>query len=376
MKTILTNNGCSDSCNNEPLLKRNYLSEFRTSSQKEKARRNLGITDTVEWGNIIGNIKDQKDLIALIKCLINNEVDGITDDVKEMLSNLLSNINCNINCNCNCNNNSGGGDDNDGDDNDDNDGNNTCNCTDGNWALIFKATSDHNAPSLPTSSNEIEYQTTNIQASSDNNNNAKWTDVPSTDNSKYIWMAMLWEVSSEDDEETSDDEKSVGDWKGPYLMRFPQSTSSSEENDDKTYVTDVAVTSETSKTSNFKAATIKVTKNTTENPTTNTTDIYIPTIKNITLGTSDNDKNKLKITLTNGNEFTCDLSSLTNSSSSGSTTDVTVTQGCYSSSDDNTYEVGSIKVGNTTTTLYGIDTQGSSSTSVTLKKVSVEEVTE
>lgn len=59
-----------------------------------------------------------------------------------------------------------------------------------------------------------------------------------------------------------------------------------------------------------------------------------------------------------------------------STTDVTVTQGEYSNSTDNTYEVGTIKVGDTTTTLYGIDTQGSSSTSVTLKEVRVEEVPE
>ena len=42
-----------------PLMKSNYLGEFRTQLEKAKARRNLGIGDeyTLSWGNITGHIE-------------------------------------------------------------------------------------------------------------------------------------------------------------------------------------------------------------------------------------------------------------------------------------------------------------------------------
>ena len=42
-----------------PLMKSNYLGEFRTALEKAKARRNLGIGDeyTLTWGNITGHIE-------------------------------------------------------------------------------------------------------------------------------------------------------------------------------------------------------------------------------------------------------------------------------------------------------------------------------
>lgn len=52
-----------------PLMKSNYLGEFRTQLEKAKARKNLGIGDEflLTWGNITGRIEDNKDLIAFIE---------------------------------------------------------------------------------------------------------------------------------------------------------------------------------------------------------------------------------------------------------------------------------------------------------------------
>ena len=52
-----------------PLMKSNYLGEFRTQLEKAKARKNLGIGDEflLTWGNITGHIEDNKDLIAFIE---------------------------------------------------------------------------------------------------------------------------------------------------------------------------------------------------------------------------------------------------------------------------------------------------------------------
>lgn len=52
-----------------PLMKSNYLGEFRTALEKAKARRNLGIGDeyTLTWGNITGHIEDNQDLITFIE---------------------------------------------------------------------------------------------------------------------------------------------------------------------------------------------------------------------------------------------------------------------------------------------------------------------
>ena len=52
-----------------PLMKSNYLGEFRTQLEKAKARRNLGIGDeyTLSWGNITGHVEDNADLITFIE---------------------------------------------------------------------------------------------------------------------------------------------------------------------------------------------------------------------------------------------------------------------------------------------------------------------
>lgn len=52
-----------------PLMKSNYLGEFRTQLEKAKARKNLGIGDEflLTWGNITGHVEDNKDLITFIE---------------------------------------------------------------------------------------------------------------------------------------------------------------------------------------------------------------------------------------------------------------------------------------------------------------------
>lgn len=55
-------------CKNKVLLKENFLSEFDTKSDKDRVLKNLGIYELAgsKWGNIIGNIQDQEDLIAYL----------------------------------------------------------------------------------------------------------------------------------------------------------------------------------------------------------------------------------------------------------------------------------------------------------------------
>lgn len=52
-----------------PLMKSNYLGEFRTALEKAKARKNLGIGDeySLTWGNITGHIEDNTDLVRFIE---------------------------------------------------------------------------------------------------------------------------------------------------------------------------------------------------------------------------------------------------------------------------------------------------------------------
>ena len=52
-----------------PLMKSNYLGEFRTQLEKAKARKNLGIGDEflLTWGNITGHIEDNADLVKFIE---------------------------------------------------------------------------------------------------------------------------------------------------------------------------------------------------------------------------------------------------------------------------------------------------------------------
>lgn len=55
-----------------PLLRNNYLGEYRTELEKAKVRQNLNIPDTVvqKWGNLTGFIEEQTDLIDYVNSLI------------------------------------------------------------------------------------------------------------------------------------------------------------------------------------------------------------------------------------------------------------------------------------------------------------------
>lgn len=52
-----------------PLLRNNYLGEYRTELEKSKVRKNLGIADdqSLQWGNLSGFVEDQKDLINYVE---------------------------------------------------------------------------------------------------------------------------------------------------------------------------------------------------------------------------------------------------------------------------------------------------------------------
>lgn len=52
-----------------PLLRTNYLSEFRTEIEKAQARKNLGIPDEMQmkWGGMSGYVEEQKDLIEYME---------------------------------------------------------------------------------------------------------------------------------------------------------------------------------------------------------------------------------------------------------------------------------------------------------------------
>lgn len=52
-----------------PLLKNNYLGEYRTELERAKARKNLGIGDaySLQWGNIEGYVESQQDLVNYVE---------------------------------------------------------------------------------------------------------------------------------------------------------------------------------------------------------------------------------------------------------------------------------------------------------------------
>lgn len=52
-----------------PLLRNNYLGEYRTELEKAKVRKNLGIADEASliWGNIDGTVENQKDLVQYVE---------------------------------------------------------------------------------------------------------------------------------------------------------------------------------------------------------------------------------------------------------------------------------------------------------------------
>ncbi len=68
MNTVLSPVKQQEQCDiGKPLLKNNYLSEFITKSEKQKVLENLGINNTIEWGEIGGYIEKQTDLFKKIK---------------------------------------------------------------------------------------------------------------------------------------------------------------------------------------------------------------------------------------------------------------------------------------------------------------------
>lgn len=72
-----------------PLLRDNYLGEYRTELEKAKVRKNLGIGDeySLQWGNIEGFIEQQKDLTDYVeqKWSYTNEISEDITNVKEAL---------------------------------------------------------------------------------------------------------------------------------------------------------------------------------------------------------------------------------------------------------------------------------------------------
>lgn len=72
-----------------PLLRNNYLGEYRTELERAKVRKNLGIADNqaIEWGNIDGILESQKDLVNYVesKWLYTNEISEDITNVKQAL---------------------------------------------------------------------------------------------------------------------------------------------------------------------------------------------------------------------------------------------------------------------------------------------------
>ena len=72
-----------------PLLRNNYLGEYRTELEKAKVRKNLGIADeySLQWGNIEGFVESQEDLVNYIesKWEYTNEISEDISTVSEAL---------------------------------------------------------------------------------------------------------------------------------------------------------------------------------------------------------------------------------------------------------------------------------------------------
>lgn len=73
-----------------PLLKHNFLGEYRTALEKAKVRKNLGIadTETMEWGNLFGFIENQKDLVDYVeskwKYTLPDDITNITEELTDV----------------------------------------------------------------------------------------------------------------------------------------------------------------------------------------------------------------------------------------------------------------------------------------------------
>jgi len=73
-----------------PLLRDNFLSEYRTELDKAKVRKNLGIADeaTLVWGNISGSVENQTDLVAYLNELqsFQTNLDNTVTDIRSGLT--------------------------------------------------------------------------------------------------------------------------------------------------------------------------------------------------------------------------------------------------------------------------------------------------
>ena len=80
-----------------PLLRNNYLGEYRTELERAKVRKNLGIADdqSLLWGSIEGTIEEQKDLITYIesKWKYSNKISEDIVDVRTALNYVIEFVN-------------------------------------------------------------------------------------------------------------------------------------------------------------------------------------------------------------------------------------------------------------------------------------------
>lgn len=78
-----------------PLLKHNFLGEYRTALEKAKVRKNLGIadTETMEWGNLFGFIENQKDLVDYIEGKWEYTLPDDITNIQEELTNIKDAVN-------------------------------------------------------------------------------------------------------------------------------------------------------------------------------------------------------------------------------------------------------------------------------------------
>lgn len=83
-------------CGSDVLLKKNFLSEFLTETEKQKARDNLGISkQVVTWADIQGNIYDNEQMNELIENIgtklqeLRTDIDNkVTKDIEEIKTNV------------------------------------------------------------------------------------------------------------------------------------------------------------------------------------------------------------------------------------------------------------------------------------------------
>lgn len=66
-------------CDQQVLLKDNYLSEFNSKSDKDKVIQNLGLNTRISWGNISGYLEKQQDLYSELQS-IEERIKGYNDE--------------------------------------------------------------------------------------------------------------------------------------------------------------------------------------------------------------------------------------------------------------------------------------------------------